>query len=135
MRNSDSFSDVGDSVLVSGGHRDQSLASAVLHHGRMAIILEPTASKRKDTEISLDKATGSAAKQGSMWARILKFKKPPVTVGPGTLPALVPESNIPLKHFNEVAEARKGGEEEQPERAVAVSKALDHGVMLSKVSL
>eukprot|EP00752_Nemacystus_decipiens_P011591 g10293.t1 len=108
------FSDVGDSVLVSGGHRDMSLAQAILREGRVAIVLEPTALKLAETTASLDKLTGSAAKEG-MWARMLKVYQPLVTVGSNQLPFLVPASNIPVSTAAEVDALRKYSDAD-PER-------------------
>lgn len=127
------FSDVGDSVLVSGGHRDASLTSAALAQGRVSIVLESEAAKLSDTAASLDKVTGSAAKEG-MWATMLKVSQPLVTVGPDRLPAVVPVSNVPASTVTEVEALRDAGSEE-PEKALAQKSADLHGLVIKVVFL
>lgn len=123
-----SFSDVGDSVLVSAGHKDTYLTRAALNEGRVAIVLEPTASKLTATGASLDLLAGIAAKEG-MWARMLKVSKPLVTVGPRKLPVLVPASNIPAARATEVQALRVQGSED-PERQLAYRSAGMHGLQI-----
>lgn len=123
------FSDVGDSVLASAGHRDTSLASAELHQGRVAIVLEPIASKLTDSCVSLAKLVDSAAKVW-MWDRILKVSQPPVPVGPNKLPILVQVSNIPTSISVEVQGARSHNEDDDPERTVANRCAAQHRLLM-----
>lgn len=116
---------------MSGGLRDQSVFTNTLLQGRVAIVLEPTASNLSKTNESLDKAAASAGKQG-MWARMLAISTPLVTVGPKQLPKLVPQSNIPSKHVEEVAEETANGQDD-PERVVAERKAAHHGLYLKVI--
>lgn len=126
---------MGDSVLVTGGCRDASLASAALLLGRVSIVLEPEASKLSDTAARLDKLTSSAAKEG-MWARMLKVSQAPVTVGPKQLPFLVPASNVPESTAVEVANLRdSAGDGDEPDRAVAEKQAALHGLEIKVLRL
>lgn len=118
------FSDAGDTVLVSAGHRDMSLARTALVEGRMLVVFEPNLAKVTTTSEGLDALTGSAAKDG-MWARMLSA--PVVTVGPNRLPAAVPMHNFSLKGAEAVEMARQGGAED-PELKLASDDAGDHGL-------
>lgn len=122
------FSDVGDSVLVSGGIRDVSLASAAVLEGRVAIVLEPEASKLASTAARLETLCSDAAKEG-MWARMLRVSQSMVTVGPNQLPSMVPASNIPASTAVDL-ESFRDSRPEDPERAVADKTAALHGLRI-----
>ena len=127
------FSDVGDTILVSGGLRDGALASEAMHQGRVVVVLEPESSKLAATAASLDGFSSSAARAG-MWARMLKVSQPLVTVGPKQLPSLVPASNVPASTLVDL-ETFRGAGSEDPERAVAEKTAASHGLQIKACNL